>query len=449
MSKLFGTDGIRGVANREPLTPELALRVGQVLAGRAGRSMPPARIVIGRDTRRSGDLLESALVAGICSGGGEALLAGIVPTPAVAFLVRALGADVGIVVSASHNPYADNGIKLFGNDGFKLPDSLEAEIEAQLISTQPLPRPTAADVGTASRIDGATQRYVDHLWSAIAGGVDLRGRRIVLDCANGAASEAGPLLFNRCGADVTVLFAAPDGVNINAGCGAVHPEQLQAAVRARGAEFGVALDGDADRLILVDETGDVVDGDEILAILAEDRLLRGGPAADAVVATVMSNLGLELCLRQRGIRLIRTAVGDRYVVEAMREQGCVIGGEQSGHVVLIEHATTGDGLLAALSVAAIVTRRACSLSQLRAVMRRLPQSLVNVRVRERRDLDTVDAVRAVVDSVRAALGEDGRVLIRYSGTEPLVRVMVEGLDSASVQQHAESIAAAVRDSLGE
>ncbi len=449
MKKLFGTDGIRGLANRQPLTPEVALRLGLVLARRAsmGRGHAPG-IVVGRDTRRSGDLLESALVAGICSAGGEAIVAGVLPTPAVALLVRQLGAAAGIVVSASHNAFADNGLKVFAADGFKLPDSEEATIEAEMVQEAPLDRPTGAHVGTLRRIQDAPQRYLETLIRTLGTAVPLAGLRVVMDCANGAASWVGPRLFEECGAEVVVLAAAPDGININAACGALHPETLQQAVTANSAHFGIALDGDADRVILVDEMGAIVDGDEVLAILALDLHEQGALQGNTVVATVMSNMGLEIALRTRGIGLVRTAVGDRYVVEAMRQHGCTLGGEQSGHIVLLDTATTGDGLLAALRIASIIARRRKSLSALSQVMERLPQALVNVRVRGREDLDGIPAVRAAVRKAQAQLEGQGRILIRYSGTEPLVRIMAEGPDAGRIATLVDEIADTVRTAIG-
>jgi phosphoglucosamine mutase len=349
-------------------------------------------------------------------------------------------------VSASHNPFADNGIKVFGADGFKLPDAIEQELEATL-ATEPHPRPCGAGVGRATAIDAAGDRYVEHLCKAVR--VDLSGFRMIVDCANGAASEVGPRLLERCAAEVESIHASPDGININEACGATHPESLQAAVRRRGAHLGIALDGDADRLILVDETGAVVDGDEILAILAQDAVQRGVDCRAGVVATLMSNLGLEQALRGFGVNLVRCAVGDRYVVETMRQIGSRLGGEQSGHIILLDHATTGDGLLAALAVAAVMKRTGKRLSELRTVMRHCPQTLINVRVRERRDLESIDAVRRASRRAQESLAAEGRVLLRYSGTEPLVRVMVEGVDAQQVEAWAREIADAVRNSIGE
>lgn len=452
--KLFGTDGVRGLANVEPMTPETVLRLGQALAHRVRLIRQPGdavrcRIVIGRDTRRSGDLLESALVAGICSRGGDALLAGVVPTPAVAFLTRHLQADAGVVVSASHNPFHDNGIKIFGPDGFKLPDADEVEIEALVLGGGLTDvRPTGKDVGTAQQLDDAGKQYVDCLRAAFGEGRRLEPLKIVLDCANGAAVNVGPQLFRALGCDTILLGVSPDGVNINHGCGATNPRALQDEVVAQRAQLGIALDGDADRVILVDETGAVVDGDEILAILANDLMARGALKGSTVVATVMSNLGLELALRERGAQLLRTPVGDRYVVEAMRRHGHNLGGEQSGHVILLDYGTTGDGLLAGLCVARLMMEHRQPLSVLRGAMQRLPQAMVNVRVKARRELNELAAVQDCIEEVETTLNDRGRVLVRYSGTEPLVRVMVEGDDAAHVDAAAQRIADVIRTHLG-
>jgi len=447
--RLFGTDGIRGLANAEPMTPEIALRVGRAVAELCQRAGRRARVVIGRDTRLSGPMLESALAAGIAAAGADALLAGVLPTPGVALLTRTLPADAGVVVSASHNPFADNGIKLFGGDGFKLADALEDEVERGVRrDAANAARPTAAAIGTICRLDDAEERYATALREIVDGASPLSGLAVALDGANGAAYRVAPRVLAALGARVVTVGVEPDGVNINAGCGAVHPERLQAEVRAAQATVGIALDGDADRVILVDDRGEVVDGDEILAMLADDMLARGTLRQGTVVATVMSNLGLEIALRARGAQLVRANVGDRYVVEAMRRGGYNLGGEQSGPVVLHDHGPTRDGVAAARHVLRVVRERQRPLSELRRVMTKLPQALINVPVARRQELDDVPQVCQVIGDVRAALGARGRVLVRHSGTEPLVRVMVEGDDDARVRQYAEEIAGAIREALG-
>ncbi len=447
--RLFGTDGVRGVANLEPMSADTVVRLGRAVAMRcrahaAGRHA----IIIGKDTRWSGDLLEAALSAGICAAGVDVLQAGIIPTPAVAVLTRTLGAAAGAVISASHNPFADNGIKFFGADGFKLPDDEENTIEALVRSGTFAGAPTGTEIGRVTVLGDAAGRYVDFLKACAPGHRSLAGVRLVVDCAHGATSHVGPELFRQLGADVVVMAASPNGENINRACGAVYPQALQDAVRAEHAHIGVALDGDGDRAIFVDETGAVVDGDEILAMLAPDMLSRGTLKGQTVVATIMSNLGLELALRDRGVRLIRVQVGDRYVVEEMRRGGYNLGGEQSGHLVFLDHATTGDGLRAALAVLRFLLERQRPLSELKRVMTRLPQALVNVRVARHADFDGIPKVREAIRSVTADLGDRGRVVVRYSGTEPLARVMVEGEHAAHVQACAEAIAASIREELG-
>jgi phosphoglucosamine mutase len=446
--KLFGTDGIRGAANAEPVTCETVVRLGRALTQHCKHGGTRPRIVVGRDTRRSGDMLERALTAGICSAGGDALLAGILPTPAVAYLTRTLRATAGAVVSASHNLFHDNGLKFFDANGFKLPDEAEHAIERWVLDGAASALAVGPDaVGVARTIDETTTRYVDFLKSLVPHGVTLRGVRVALDAAHGAAFRVGPELFRQLGAEVVAIGVAPDGININHEAGATHPEQLQETVRHAGAHVGIALDGDADRLILVDEHGAVVDGDEVLAIVAADMLARGTLTQRTVVATVMSNLGLEVALRDRGARLVRVQVGDRYVVEEMRRHGYNLGGEQSGHLIFLDHGTTGDGLLAALMVIRLMVERQQPLSELKGAMRRFPQVLLSVAVRSRPDLDEIEPLRRTMMRIRAALNDRGRVLVRYSGTEPLVRVMVEGEDGETVRTYAEEIAAVIRGEL--
>jgi phosphoglucosamine mutase len=448
LGKYFGTDGVRGRANAD-LTPELALALGRAAVGalratQAGGGAP--LVVVGRDPRASGRLLESALVAGICSAGGDALLVGVVPTPAVAFLTRHYGAAAGAVISASHNPMPDNGIKFFGPEGFKLPDALEERIEGALgAADQAAPRPVAGEVGRVREAADAVEAYLAHLLDGIP---DLGGLRVVVDCANGAAATVAPEAYRRAGADVTAVAAEPDGENINAGVGSTHPEHVQAAVRRMNAHAGLAHDGDADRLIAVDERGELVDGDVILAVAALDERARDRLPTGTVVTTVMTNLGFRQAMASHGVEVVQTAVGDRYVLEAMRAGGHTLGGEQSGHIIFLDRATTGDGLLTALRLLAIMARTGQPLSDLAKVMRRLPQVLINVRVADRDGLTSSAAVIRAVAAAEAALGDQGRVLVRASGTEPLVRVMVEAETEAGARAVAERLAEVVGDQLG-
>jgi phosphoglucosamine mutase len=446
MGKLFGTDGVRGLANAD-LTPELALALGRAAVGvlRADAAEPPT-VVVGRDSRASGLLLESALVAGILSAGGDALVAGVVPTPAVAFLTHHYGASAGAVISASHNPMPDNGIKFFGPEGFKLPDAVEDRIETALgMADQGAPRPVGAGVGVLRPAGDAVEAYLAHLLD----GVDhLGGLEVVVDCANGAAAAVAPAAYRRAGARVTAVAADPDGHNINDGVGSTHPEHLQAVVASMGAAVGLAHDGDADRLLAVDERGQLVDGDVILAIAALDERERGGLPTGTVVTTVMTNLGFRLAMAEHGIEVLQTAVGDRYVLEAMRAGGHTLGGEQSGHLIFLDRATTGDGLLTAVRLLGIMARTGRPLSELATVMRRLPQVLVNVRVADREGLAGAANVWRAVREEEARLADRGRVLVRPSGTEPLVRVMVEAETEGAAKSAADRLAAAVAAELG-
>jgi phosphoglucosamine mutase len=454
VGKLFGTDGVRGLANAD-LTPELALAlgraaVGELLAEGAGGEGPaPARpaVLVGRDPRASGTLLESALVAGILSAGGDVLAAGVVPTPAVAFLTRHFGAAAGAVISASHNAMPDNGIKFFGPEGFKLPDAVEDRIEAAL-GTQDhgAPRPTGAGVGVLRpAADDAVEAYLAHLLEGIP---DLDGLEVVVDCANGSAAEIAPEAYRRAGAKVTAVAAVPDGHNINDGVGSTHPEHVQAALARSGARVGLAHDGDADRLLAVDEHGTLVDGDIILAICALDARDRRELPTNTVVTTVMTNLGFRQAMDHHGIAVTQTAVGDRYVLEAMRAGGHTLGGEQSGHLIFLDRATTGDGLLTGLRLLSVVARTGRPLSELATVMRRLPQVLVNVRVADRHALEGATAVWKAVEQEQARLGDTGRVLVRPSGTEALVRVMVEAETQEEANATADRLAAVVAAELG-
>lgn len=442
----FGTDGIRGLANVEPMTPDFAVRLGRALAVRLARETAHRPlVVVGRDTRRSGPMLEGALAAGLASAGADVLLLGVVPTPTVAFVTRVRDADAGIVVSASHNPFADNGIKIFDRAGFKLPDDVEAEIEAALRDGTPAPQPTGAALGAITRDDGASEQYLDFLLRTLPAGFSLQGRRIVFDGAHGAAHAMGPRLLHHLGAEVIELGTAPDGCNINVACGATHVDAACDRVRASQADLGIVVDGDADRLVLVDEAGAALDGDDYLGILASQR---AGRIGDCVVGTVMSNLGLELALRERGLALVRSAVGDRYVLEEMRRTGARLGGEPSGHLILLDHATTGDALLAAVQMLLVLHECGRSLGDLRGVVRKLPQVLLNVRVRQRVDPHSVPRLNDAIAAAGAALDGRGRVLVRSSGTEPLIRIMVEGEDEAEVSRQAQLLAACINAELG-
>ncbi|CCG05080.1 phosphoglucosamine mutase [Blastococcus saxobsidens] len=436
MGRLFGTDGVRGRANSD-LTPELALAVARaaasVLADRDGTSRPVA--VVGRDPRASGEMLEAAVVAGLTSAGAEVLLAGVVPTPALAYLTGRSDADLGIMISASHNPMPDNGIKLFSRGGHKLPDAVEAAIEQTVASgSSDGHRPTGAGIGRVRALTDATDAYVEHLLTTVDR--PLSGLTVVVDAAHGAAATAAPEVYRRAGATVHAIGCTPDGWNINDGVGSTHLGPLAEAVRERGADIGIAHDGDADRCLAVTATGEVVDGDAILAICALLLHERGALKSDAVVATVMSNLGFHHTMRDAGITVHTTAVGDRYVLEALRTQDLSLGGEQSGHLVFLEHATTGDGLLTGLALLSRMAETGSSLAELASVVRRLPQVLVNVPVQDRLAVAASDEVAAAVNAVAAELGDSGRVLLRPSGTEQLVRVMIE----APTQEQADAMA---------
>ena len=439
MARLFGTDGVRGVANQD-LTPDLAFRLGQAGAYVLSKEHPHPRIVIGKDTRISGDMLEAALIAGICSVGADVLRVGILPTPGIAFLTRSLDVSAGVVISASHNPVQDNGIKFFSADGFKLPDAVEEEIESIISGAEkPWQIPVGPDVGRVIEIKDAERHYIDFLCEAVGLGGFLSGLKIVLDCANGAAYRVGPTVLRELGATVIPLFNTPDGININDKCGSTHPEALQKAVLEHGADIGLANDGDADRLIAVDEKGKLVDGDFIMVICALAAKQQGRLAKDAIVVTVMSNLGLHIALREAGIHVYETQVGDRYVMEELLCTGAELGGEQSGHIIFLQHNTTGDGLLTALQLLRVMKETGRPLSVLAAQMQRLPQVLLNTRVRNKDTVMDDPAVTAKVAEVRQILGDRGRILVRPSGTEPLLRVMVEGPDEAKLRELAHSV----------
>ncbi|MFD6091674.1 phosphoglucosamine mutase [Oerskovia sp. NPDC060338] len=452
MGRLFGTDGVRGLANRD-VTAELALGLGVASANVLGRTGQPEghrpRAVIGRDPRASGEFLGAAVTAGLASAGVNVLDVGVLPTPAVAFLTSTLDVDFGVMISASHNPMADNGIKFLARGGIKLEDSLEDEIERQLGTAWD--RPLGAGVGRVRTDTGsAGADYVEHLIGSIGATGDalpLSGLRIAVDCANGAASDVGPAALRAAGADVVVMNASPDGRNINEKCGSNHPEQLQAVVVASEADFGVAFDGDADRCIAVDHRGVLVDGDQIMGVLALAEKEKGRLHEDTLVVTVMSNLGLILAMREAGIRTVQTGVGDRYVLEEMRANGYTLGGEQSGHIILSQFATTGDGVLTALQLAARIQESGTKLADLAGAVPKLPQTLLNVPGVDKARAATDTVLQEAVATAESRLGETGRVVLRSSGTEPLVRVMVEAATQASADAVAESLAAVVRDRL--
>lgn len=444
--RLFGTDGIRGEANVHPMTPEVALRVGMAVAVHFGCD---GRVLVGKDTRLSGYLLESALASGLSAMGADVLFVGPMPTPGIAYLTHSMRATAGVVISASHNPFHDNGIKLFGADGYKLPDEVEAHLESLMESDDlEARRARASDIGRAQRIDDAAGRYITHLKQAFPKGRDLGGLKIVIDCAHGAAYRIAPTVLAELGAEVVTRGVEPNGLNINDGCGATHPEQLGRAVLETGADLGIALDGDADRAIFADERGQIVDGDAILAMCARDLHQRGELEGGAVVATVMSNLGLDRSLAEVGIGLLRTPVGDRYVVEAMRSGGCNLGGEQSGHVVFLDHCTTGDGVVAALQVLTILRRTHSPLSRLARVMTRVPQMLRSFAVARKEPLDRLPGLRKAIRQIEQELGDEGRVLVRYSGTEAKMRVMVESVDEHKMREYVDRLQAVALAELG-
>jgi phosphoglucosamine mutase len=447
--KLFGTDGVRGVANVHPMTAELALQLGRALAFLIRNGKHRHRVVIGKDTRLSGYMLEQALASGIESMGVDTVLVGPMPTPAIANLTVSMRADAGAMISASHNPYQDNGIKFFWRDGFKLPDETEARIE-DLIATREIDhiRPTATRIGRSERLDDARGRYVVFLKNTFPRELTLEGLTIAIDCANGAAYRVAPTVLEELGARVIKLGVEPDGKNINHKCGALHPENLSRAVLKHRANVGIALDGDADRVIVVDERGQVVDGDAIMAICTGELVERRELAKKTLVSTVMSNIGLERAVERWGVKVKRTKVGDRYVVEEMRKNGYNLGGEQSGHLIFLEHATTGDGTLAALQLLAVLCRKEKPLSELTRIFEPVPQTLVNVPVNQRRELSDLPEVMKAIRAAEAKLGKEGRVLVRFSGTEPKVRILIEGPDRSRNEQHAKEIGAALVRCIG-
>ncbi len=448
MSRLFGTDGIRGIANQDPLTPELASRLGRQLVATLvnQRGLSRVRLVIGRDTRLSSPMLEAALVVGALSAGAECYTVGILPTPATAILTRQLQAHGGVVISASHNPFEDNGIKLFSAEGTKFPDAWEAEIEARLTASDTAPRPSGSLIGRVVSYSRAEADYIRFLRSAFP--LELRGFTLVLDCAHGATYRVAPRLFRALGARVLTLGVKPDGTNINRRCGALFPEGVQKKVKASGAHIGFAFDGDGDRLITVDETGEVRDGDYLLAICARHLNARGLLKNNRVVTTVMANLGLDRSLAQVGIGVVKTNVGDRYVLEEMERRDANLGGEQSGHLIFLDRAPTGDGLLSALQVLSVMREQGQDLSALTRCLTKVPQVLVNVPVAETPPIETIPGLPARIQELESTLNGNGRILVRYSGTEPLARVMIEGEDRAQILAMAKEVAALIARAIG-
>lgn len=447
MGRLFGTDGVRGIANKE-LTCELAYKIGRAGAYVLAKDKKDVKIVVGMDTRISGDMLEAALVAGICSVGADVFSVGIVPTPAVAYLTRELNAEAGVVISASHNPVEYNGIKFFGSNGYKLNDEIEEEIEEYILDGKEVPlSPIGEGVGRRIIVNNGTDMYKNFLRKSI--NVDFKGLKIAIDCGNGAAYKAAPELIEELGADIEAIHNQPNGVNINVNCGSTRPEEVQKLVLSTGADIGISFDGDADRLIAVDEKGNVVDGDHVMAICGIHLKNKGKLKQDTVVATVMSNMGLDICLKKENINIVKTKVGDRYVIEEMLNNGYSLGGEQSGHIIFLEHNTTGDGLLTALQLISVVKETGKKLSELAEVMTSLPQVLVNAKVSNEKKNSYMEdeVVRKEIEKLEEKFHGEGRVLIRPSGTEPLVRVMIEGKNQEEITEMARSLANLIEERL--
>ena len=449
MGRLFGTDGVRGVANEYPMTAEMALDIGRATAHLFKRKGHIPRIIVGKDTRVSGYMLENALVSGICSMGVNALLVGVLPTPGIAFATSSMRADAGIVISASHNPFQDNGIKIFSSEGFKLPDEKELEIE-ELIFSNNMHRlhPSPRELGKAYRVDDARGRYIVFLKNTFPREYTLEGTRVVLDCAHGATYRVAPETFFELGADVTSLFDQPNGENINANCGSQHPKTLAKEVVKDKADVGFSFDGDGDRVIAVDEKGSLLTGDQIMALCAKNMKKQGKLANNLIVSTVMSNIGLSMALKELGIQQRITSVGDRYVLEEMRATGVSLGGEDSGHVIFLEHHTTGDGIITALQVLAAMKKEQKPLSELAQVMKVFPQKLINVEVKTKPELSAIPEIGDAVRDVEEQLGDKGRVLVRYSGTQPMCRVMVEGPTKETTDAYCKGIADVVKKNIG-
>lgn len=449
MGKYFGTDGIRGIANQEPLTPETAFLLGRAAAYLFTQDQGKASVVLGKDTRLSGDMLEAALCAGLCSAGVDVLQVGIMPTPAVAYLTRALGGVAGIVISASHNPFEDNGIKFFGADGFKLSDEMEEALESFLQGKEIAKRPTGSGIGKIWPVTEGEDRYIEFALNSLTPGIDFRGMRIVIDCANGAAFRLAPKLLQKLGATVYLYHTAPNGQNINQRCGALFPEELQDKVTLHHADLGLSFDGDADRLIAVDEAGVVRDGDYLLLICMQEWLRERRLTSKKVVGTVMSNVGVELGIKAMGGEFIRAPVGDRYVLEEMLRVKAQLGGEQSGHLIFLDYQTTGDGIITALQLLQTLRKTGNTLGELSLCLQKYPQILVNVPITVRKDPLSFPSVQEMAASIQQELGERGRLLVRLSGTEPLARVMVEGPDAAQIEALAQQMAEVIRKEMGE
>lgn len=447
MGRLFGTDGVRGVANKE-LTCDLAYKIGRAGAYVLTKDKKDVKIVVGMDTRISGDMLEAALVAGICSVGADVLSVGIVPTPAVAYLTRAFNAEAGVVISASHNPVEYNGIKFFGSTGYKLNDKIEEEIESYILDSIEVPlNPIGEEVGRRTIIDNGVEEYTNYLRKSIS--VDFKGLKVAMDCGNGAVYKAAPKLIEDLGADIEVIHNKPNGININVNCGSTKPEEVQKLVLNTGADIGISFDGDADRLIAVDEKGNIVDGDHVMAICGIHLKKKGKLKKDTIAATVMSNMGLDICLKKEGIGLVKTKVGDRYVIEEMLNSGYSLGGEQSGHIIFLEHNTTGDGLLTALQLISVMKETGKKLSELASSMTSLPQVLINAQVSNKNKNAYMEdeVVKEEIRKLEEKFHGEGRVLIRPSGTEPLVRVMIEGKNQKEITEMAQNLAQLIEERL--
>ncbi len=449
MEKLFGTDGIRGIANIFPMTPEAVLNIGKATAHvfkeKYGKKRP--KLVIGRDTRLSGCMIENALTCGILSVGADVFLVGHVPTPAIAHLTKSLNVDAGMVISASHNPAADNGIKIFSADGYKLSDAVEEEIEKYILTEKvKTEHITGSFLGNAYSVEDAKGRYIEFAKASVKG-LSLQGLKVVLDCANGAAYNTAPHVFRALGAEVIVLNDRPDGLNINLNCGALHPEIMKEVVKKEKADIGIALDGDADRVIVCDEKGNNVDGDHIIAICAIHLKEKGRLTKNCVVTTIMTNKGFDIAMDKKNIHVVKTKVGDRYVIDEMRKKGYVLGGEQSGHIIFSDYTTTGDGIISALQLLGIMKEKGEKLSKLKECMKSLPQVLINVKVKEKKDIDTLEA-KKYIRKTEEKLGEKGRVLVRYSGTENLCRIMIEGEYKKEIQKLANEIAHGIKKEIG-
>ncbi len=448
MKKIFGTDGVRGLANEAPMTPEFAMALGQAIAHHFKHEKTTHRILIGKDTRRSSYMLEQAMAAGICSMGSQAVFTGPIPTPGVAFLTKAMRADAGVMISASHNPFYDNGIKFFDRDGFKLSDAVEFQLEEFMQNELPkFKRPTGKEIGHAYRIEDAQGRYSEWVKRTFPKSLTLDGLKIVVDCAHGAAYKIAPTVLWELGAEVIPVGVKPNGTNINEKCGAMHPEELSRQVKEQKADFGIALDGDADRVVMCDENGEVIDGDKVIALCAlqmqADDLLND----NKIVGTILTNMGVEVFLKARGIDLVRTSVGDRYIIEEMRKNDLSLGGEPSGHVIFANHTTTGDGLIAALQVVACLIKAQVPLSKLVSGIPLYPQVQKNIMIKKRKPLADIPALQTALQAVDLRLGSEGRTIVRYSGTEPLLRLMIEGRDQSTIQNELLTLIKVVEENL--